>query len=67
MHMYVPLLSCIFHPTLFFRTRTARGGHAVSLMLISIAGFHNALHLNFFQKTTSEKNAIKRGHAKIEM
>lgn len=59
--------SCIFHPASFFRTRTARGGHAASLMLVSVSGFHNDLHLNSPRKRL--ENAAKRGHThtKIEM
>ena len=52
--------SCIFHPASFFRTRTLRGGHAVSLMLVSVSGFHNGLHLNSPRKRL--ENAAKRGH-----
>lgn len=52
--------SCIFHPASFFRTRTTRGGHAASLMLVSVSGFHNNLHLNSPRKRL--ENAAKRGH-----
>ena len=54
--------SCIFHPALFFRTRTARGGHAASLILVSVSGFHNGLHLNSPRKRL--ENAAKRGHTR---